>query len=141
MCIRARLYGALLDGSVPDLEQGAIAIALRMKTETVDEMAGFLAAANERLPRLGRPSGAVRPIVIPSYNGVRRSANLSPRLARLLRRFGVPVLGHGLSLIHIYRCIRDSAATATASRFVTNRPACLSCYSLSNSGSGACRKN
>ncbi|WP_313953316.1 DNA-binding protein YbiB [Accumulibacter sp.] len=91
-----QLYGALLDGSVPDLEQGAIAIALRMKTETVDEMAGFLAAANERLPRLGRPSGAVRPIVIPSYNGARRSANLTPLLALLLQRFGVPVLVHGL---------------------------------------------
>mgnify|MGYP000901295027 FL=1 len=37
-----RLYGAILDGRVPDLELGAIAIALRMKTETVDEMAGFL---------------------------------------------------------------------------------------------------
>ena len=46
-----QLYGAILDGDVPDLEQGAIAIALRMKTETVDEMTGFLAAANERLPR------------------------------------------------------------------------------------------
>ena len=41
-----QLYGAMLDGEVPDLELGAIAIALRMKTETVDEMGGFLAAAN-----------------------------------------------------------------------------------------------
>lgn len=91
-----QLYGAMLDGDVPDLEQGAIAIALRMKTETVDEMAGFLAAANERLPRLGRPPGALRPIVIPSYNGARRGANLTPLLALLLQRFGVPVLVHGL---------------------------------------------
>jgi anthranilate phosphoribosyltransferase len=50
-----QLYGAMLDGEVPDVELGAIAIALRMKTETVDEMGGFLAAANARLPTLRRP--------------------------------------------------------------------------------------
>lgn len=90
------LYGAMLDGEVPDLEIGAIVIALRIKTETVDEMVGFLAAANARLQTLRRPHGQVRPIVIPSYNGARRSANLTPLLALLLQRFGVPVLVHGL---------------------------------------------
>lgn len=92
-----QLYGAMLDGSVPDLELGAIAIALRMKTETVDEMIGFLAAVNERLTTLQRPHGSIRPVVIPSYNGARRNANLTPLLALLLQRFGVPVLVHGLS--------------------------------------------
>jgi anthranilate phosphoribosyltransferase len=90
------LYGAMLDGEVPDLELGAIVIALRVKTETVDEMVGFLAAANARLHTLRRPHGKVRPVVIPSYNGARRSANLTPLLALLLQRFGVPVLVHGL---------------------------------------------
>ncbi|TXH22748.1 MAG: DNA-binding protein YbiB [Elusimicrobia bacterium] len=92
----ARLYAALLDGQVPDLEQGAIAIALRMKTESVDEMAGFLAAASERLPKLQTPPGSVRPVVLPTYNGARRSANLTPLLALLLQRQRVPVLVHGL---------------------------------------------
>jgi bacterioferritin-associated ferredoxin len=91
------LYAAMLDGQVPDLEQGAIAIALRMKTETVDEMVGFLAAANERLPSPAPAGGRIRPVVIPTYNGARRSANLTPLLALLLQRFGVPVLLHGLS--------------------------------------------
>ena len=92
-----QLYGAMLDGLVAELELGAIAIALRMKTESVDEMVGFLAAANERLPILQRPAGRARPVVIPSYNGARRGANLTPLLALLLRRHGVPVLVHGLS--------------------------------------------
>ncbi len=93
-----QLYGAMLDGEVPDVELGAIAIALRMKTETVDEMGGFLAAANARLPTLRRPPcGKIRPVVIPTYNGARRNANLTPLLALLLQRFGVPVLLHGLS--------------------------------------------
>ena len=61
-----QLYGAMLDGVVPDLELGAIAIALRMKTESVNEMIGFLAAASERLPKLRRPRTGARPVVIPS---------------------------------------------------------------------------
>ncbi|MBK7954335.1 MAG: DNA-binding protein YbiB [Candidatus Accumulibacter sp.] len=92
-----QLYGAILDGAVPDLELGAIAIALRMKTETADEMVGFLAAAGERLSSLRRPHGRIRPVVIPTYNGARRGANLTPLLALLLQHFGVPVLLHGLS--------------------------------------------
>jgi anthranilate phosphoribosyltransferase len=35
-------------------------------------------------------------VVIPSYNGARKSANLTPLLAMLLQRFGVPVVVHGL---------------------------------------------
>ena len=91
-----QLYGAILDGGVPDLELGAIAIALRVKGETVDEILGFLSAANERLNRLHKPPAQVRPVVIPSYNGARKGANLTPLLALLLQRFGIPVLVHGL---------------------------------------------
>lgn len=90
-----RLYSAILDGGVPDLELGAIAIALRVKGESIDEMLGFLAAANERLYTLSRPQGRIRPIVIPTYNGARKSVNLTPLLALILRRFGIPVVLHG----------------------------------------------
>lgn len=91
-----QLYGAMLDGGVPDLELGAIAIALRLKGETTDEMVGFMAAANERLYALRRPPVRLRPVVIPTYNGARKGANLTPLLALLLRRFGIPVVVHGL---------------------------------------------
>lgn len=91
-----QLYGAMLDGGVPDLELGAILIALRMKSESSEEMIGFLNAANERVNALHGQHGAPRPVVIPSYNGARKSANLTPLLALLLQRFGVPVVVHGL---------------------------------------------
>ena len=90
------LYGAMLDGGVPDLELGAIVTALRLKGETVSEMIGFLAAVNERQYPLRRPAGRIRPVVIPTYNGARKGVNLTPLLALLLRRFGIPVLVHGL---------------------------------------------
>lgn len=91
-----RLYAAILDGGVPDLELGAILLALRVKGEALDEMLGFLAAADERTHQLDIPHGRVRPVVLPSYNGARKEANLTPLLALLLQRFGVPVLVHGL---------------------------------------------
>lgn len=90
-----RLYAAMLDGGVPDLELGAILLALRVKGESPGEMRGFLAAINRRLCRLAEPTGTVRPIVLPSYNGSRKEANLTPLLALLLQRHGVPVLVHG----------------------------------------------
>lgn len=91
-----QLYGAILDGGVPDLELGAIIIALRVKGESLDEMMGFMAAIKERTHGLRIPHGRVRPVVLPSYNGARKGANLTPLLALLLKRFGVPVLVHGL---------------------------------------------
>ncbi|MEO8409679.1 MAG: DNA-binding protein YbiB [Propionivibrio sp.] len=92
-----QLYGAMLDGGVPDLELGAIAIALRVKGETREEMLGFLAAASERLNTFHshRERRRMRPVVIPTYNGARKGANLTPLFALLLRRFDIPVLLHG----------------------------------------------
>ena len=91
-----QLYGAMLDGGVPELELGAIAIALRVKGETFDEMIGFMSASNDRLHSLQIPAGRFRPVVIPSYNGARKGVNLTPLLAMLLRRYSIPVLIHGL---------------------------------------------
>ena len=104
------LYAAMLDGGVPDLELGAIIIAMRVKGESLDEMLGFMAAVDDRTQFLEVPHGRVRPVVLPTYNGARKEANLTPLLALLLQRFGVPVLVHGLieglgrvSTGHIFR--------------------------------------
>jgi anthranilate phosphoribosyltransferase len=91
------LYGAMLDGRVSDLEMGAIVLAMRIKGESVDEIAGFLAAAEESFALLPAPPGEYAPVLIPSYNGARKMANLTPLLAMLLAREGVPVLVHGVT--------------------------------------------
>ncbi|WP_413437927.1 DNA-binding protein YbiB [Sulfuriferula sp. GW1] len=90
-----QLYGAMLDGGVPELELGAILIALRMKSESADELLGFYQALERRVYQLDAPNGGVRPVVLPTYNGARHQANLVPLLALLLAKFGVPVLLHG----------------------------------------------
>jgi anthranilate phosphoribosyltransferase len=90
------LYGAMLDERVSDLELGAILLAMRIKGESVDEIAGFMDAAEHSFAPLPAPPGPYAPVLIPSYNGARKLANLTPLLALLLAREGVPVLVHGV---------------------------------------------
>ncbi len=91
------LYRAMLDGNVSDLELGAILLAMRIKGESVDEIGGFMDAAETSFERIPSWTGTYAPISIPSYNGSRKMANLTPLLALLLAREGVPVLVHGVS--------------------------------------------
>lgn len=88
------LFGAMLDGQVPDLELGAILIALRVKGESADEVAGFLAALQARTAPMRAPAGP-RTVLLPSFNGARKQANLMPLVALLLAREGIPVLIFG----------------------------------------------
>lgn len=91
------LYGAMLDGRVSDLELGAILLSMRIKGESIAEIAGFLDASEASFVPLSAPVDAqFAPIVIPSYNGARHMANLTPLLAILLARAGAPVLMHGV---------------------------------------------
>lgn len=86
------LMSQVLDGHVTDLEIGAFALAMRIKGETIQELAGFLAAAHERCIAINpsRPT-----IVLPSYNGARKLPNLTTLLALLLAQEGAQVLVHG----------------------------------------------
>ena len=87
------LFGQVLDGTVTDLEIGAFCLAMRIKGETAEEMAGFLDATAARLQHL--PASDRPTVVIPSYNGARKLPLLTPLLALLLAREGLPVLIHG----------------------------------------------
>mgnify|MGYP003575941302 CR=1 FL=1 len=91
----ADLFGQLLDGTVTDLEIGAFCLAMRIKGETPEEMAGFLDATRARMNLLPRSEATV--VVLPSYNGARRLPVLTPLLALLLARRGLSVLVHGTS--------------------------------------------
>ncbi|GKT18714.1 DNA-binding protein YbiB [Acidovorax sp. SUPP2522] len=90
----ADLFGQVLDGQVTDLEIGAFCIAMRIKGETAEEMCGFLDATHARLARL--PASDRPVVVLPSYNGARKLPVLTPLLALLLAREGLPVLLHGM---------------------------------------------
>ena len=91
----ADLFGQVLDGAVTDLEIGAFCLAMRIKGETAEEMAGFVDATQARLTYL--PASDRPLIVLPSYNGARKLPVLTPLLALLLAQRGWPVLVHGNS--------------------------------------------
>jgi len=90
-----RIFGAMLDGGVPELELGALLVALHLKSESLGELLGCYEALGERVHRLEPPAGDVRTVVIGTYGGARSQPNLTPLVAVLLRRMGVPVLVHG----------------------------------------------
>ncbi len=105
------LFTAMLAGEVADLQLGAVLIALRIKGESLDELAGFLEACEACYPHLTAPvvaNGAV-PVVIPAYNGARQLPNLTPLLAQLIAREGVPVLVQGV--------MRDAGRVSTCEVF------------------------
>lgn len=89
----ADLFGQVLDGRVTDLEVGAFCLAMRIKGETADEMAGFLDATHQRLHRV--PDNGLTTVVLPSYNGARKLPVLTPLLALLLAQQGAAVVLHG----------------------------------------------
>jgi anthranilate phosphoribosyltransferase len=91
------LYTHMLNGDVPELELGGILIALRIKGEGEAEMRGFYDAMQAKTMSLTPPVTKPMPIVIPSYNGARKQANLTPLLAILLNKLGFPVVVHGVS--------------------------------------------
>ena len=90
----ADLLGQILEGQVTDLEVGGFCLAMRIKGETPEEMAGFLDAVHARLDTL--PEDSTQPtVVIPCYNGARKLPALAPLLALLLVQQGVRVCLHG----------------------------------------------
>jgi anthranilate phosphoribosyltransferase len=68
----ADLLGQVLDGQVTDLEIGAFCLAMRIKGETPEEMAGFLDAVHQRLSHIPAGSNGTVTVVLPSYNGARK---------------------------------------------------------------------
>jgi anthranilate phosphoribosyltransferase len=67
---------------------------MRIKGESVSELMGFMDALQPHLNLLNLGS---RPtIVLPSYNGARKQANLTPLLAGMLSTYGFTVLVQGV---------------------------------------------
>ena len=89
------LFGQVLDRSVTDFEIGGFCLAMRIKGETPEEMAGFLDATHQRLTHIPANDTGTPTIVLPSYNGARKLPVLTPLLGLLLAREGLSVLIHG----------------------------------------------
>jgi anthranilate phosphoribosyltransferase len=93
------LFHAIFANQVGDLELGAILLALRVKGESLTEIQGAMSALHQANCNAEKhiPTDKTKPVVIiPSYNGARLQANLTPLLACVIADAGVQVIVHGV---------------------------------------------
>ena len=82
----------LLSGGFSPRQEGAFLMAMRVKSEEPQEIAGLVRALRESGRKL-QPS--FTPLEIPSYAGKQDAVNILPAAALIARAAGVPILIHG----------------------------------------------
>jgi len=90
----ARLaMGAVMDGEATPAQLAALLVALRMRGETVEELAGFASAMRERVLRVEAPEGTID--VVGTGGDGSGTFNISTASAFVVASTGVPVAKHG----------------------------------------------
>ncbi len=85
--------GAVMDGEATPAQLAALLVALRMRGETVDELAGFAAAMRDRVVAVEAPPGAIDLV---GTGGDRSGTfNISTTAALVVAAAGVPIAKHG----------------------------------------------
>src|SRR5437660_12098305 len=85
--------GAVMDGEATPAQLAALLVALRMRGESVEELAGFAIAMRERVVRVDAPAGAIDTC---GTGGDRSGTfNISTAAALVVAAAGVPVAKHG----------------------------------------------
>jgi anthranilate phosphoribosyltransferase len=85
--------GAVMDGEATPAQLAALLVALRMRGETVDELAGFAAAMRDRVLRVEAPAGAID--VVGTGGDRSGTFNISTTAALVVAASGIPVAKHG----------------------------------------------
>lgn len=90
----ARLaMGSVMDGEATPAQLAGLLVALRMRGETVDELAGFATAMRERVLRVAAPADAID--VVGTGGDGSGTFNISTTAALVVAAAGVPVAKHG----------------------------------------------
>jgi anthranilate phosphoribosyltransferase len=85
--------GAVMDGEATPAQLAALLMGLRMRGETVDELAGFATAMRQRVLRVEAPEGAID--VVGTGGDGSGTFNISTTAALVAAAAGVPVAKHG----------------------------------------------
>ena len=85
--------GSVMDGQATPAQLAALLVALRMRGETVEELAGFAGAMRERVLRVVAPDGAVD--TCGTGGDGSNTFNISTASALVVAAAGVPVAKHG----------------------------------------------
>jgi anthranilate phosphoribosyltransferase len=90
----ARLaMGSVMDGEATPSQLAALLVALRMRGETVEELAGFATAMRERVLRVEAPEGTID--VVGTGGDGSGTFNISTAAALVVASAGIPVAKHG----------------------------------------------
>jgi len=85
--------GAVMDGEATPSQLAALLVALRMRGETTEELAGFASAMRQRVLRVDAPPGTIDTV---GTGGDRSGTfNISTTSALVVAAAGVPVAKHG----------------------------------------------
>jgi anthranilate phosphoribosyltransferase len=85
--------GAVMDGEATPAQLAALLMGLRMRGETVEELAGFAMAMRERVLRVSAPEGSID--VVGTGGDGSGTFNISTAAALVVASTGVPVAKHG----------------------------------------------
>ena len=85
--------GSVMDGEATPAQLAALLVALRMRGETVEELAGFAAAMRERVLRVAAPEGTID--TCGTGGDGSGTFNISTTAALVVAAAGVPVAKHG----------------------------------------------
>jgi anthranilate phosphoribosyltransferase len=88
-----RAMGSVMDGEASPALLAALLVALRMRGETVEELAGFASAMRERAVRVDAPEGAID--VVGTGGDGSGTFNISTTAALVVAASGTPVAKHG----------------------------------------------
>jgi len=85
--------GAVMDGEATPAQLAALLMGLRMRGETVDELAGFALAMRERVVAVEAPDGTID--VVGTGGDGSGTFNISTAAALVVAAAGIPVAKHG----------------------------------------------
>ena len=85
--------GSVMDGEATPAQLAALLVSLRMRGETVEELAGFARAMRERVLRVEAPEGAID--TCGTGGDKSGTINVSTAAALVVAAAGVPVAKHG----------------------------------------------
>ncbi len=86
-------FAALFEGAATPAQIGGLLMAMRVRGETVDEMAAATRAMRARMNRITAPAGAVD--IVGTGGDGRKTLNISTAAALVVAGAGVPVAKHG----------------------------------------------
>jgi anthranilate phosphoribosyltransferase len=85
--------GAVMDGDATPAQLAALLVALRMRGETTDELAGFAGAMRDRVVRVEAPAGTID--LVGTGGDGSGTFNISTAASLVVAAAGVPVAKHG----------------------------------------------